>query len=134
MQLDDIEDINKLLSDIENLFMNLDTTKKELEKQITLKEYAQYDYLHELELGDLNAIDLMKTAKKLVEIRKERRILKDKLELVNTLKGYADKYITKGITGDTKQAIKNIENLKNIHLNRKYTPKVIKDLKCAKSK
>lgn len=132
MQLDDIEEVENLLSGIENLFMNLDSVKKGLEQQITIKEYEQDDYLHELELGNLNAIDAGRVARKITNTRKERRILKNKLELVNTLKGYTDKYITKGITGDTKQAIKNIENLKNIQVNRKYTPKVVKDLKCAK--
>ncbi len=56
MQLDDIEEVKNLLSGIENLFMNLDTVKKGLEQQITIKEYEQDDYLHELELGNLNAI------------------------------------------------------------------------------
>ena len=50
----------------------------------------------------------MKVAKKLIETRKERREFKNKLELINTLKGYADKYITKGIIADTKQVIKNV--------------------------
>lgn len=134
MQLDDIEDMRNLLLGIENLFMNLDGLKKEIEQQIILKEYEQDDYLHEFELGNLNALEISRVGKKVINVRKERRILKNKLELVNTLKGYADKYITKGITGDTKQALKNIENLKNIQANRNYTPKVIKDLKCAKSK
>jgi len=97
----------------------------------------QLDNIEEMKdllLGIENLFMNLDTAKKLTNTRKERRILRNKLELVNTLKGYADKYISKGITGDTKQAIKNIENLKNIQANRNYTPRVIKDLKCAKSK
>lgn len=132
MQIDNVDEVQDLLKNIEILFMDLDSTKRELEKQISLKEAEQDDYLHELELGNLSAIESGRVAKKLIAVRKERRIFKDKLELINTLKGYADKYVSKGITGDTKQAIKNIENLKNLHASREYTPKVIKDLKCAK--
>ena len=132
MQIDNVDEVQNLLKDIEILFMDLDKVKRELEKQISLKEAEQDDYLHELELGNLNAIETGRVAKKLTAVRKERRNFKDKLELINTLKGYADKYVSKGITGDTKQAIKNIENLKNLHTSREYTPKVVKDLKCAK--
>lgn len=134
MQLDNIDEMKKLLTNMEYFFMNLDDIKKNLEHQITIKEYEQEDYLHELELGNLNAIEVGRVAKKLINTRKERRTFKDKLELVNTLKGYTDKYITKGITGDTKQAIKNIENLENIQNTRSYTPRVVKDLKCAKNR
>lgn len=134
MQLDNTEDVKALLTDIENLFSNLDDIKINLEKQIKIKEDETIDYLHELELGNLSCFEISKVSKELITIRKERRILKDKLELVNTMKGYSDKYITKGIITDTKQAIRNIDTLINNHNTREYTPKVIKDLKCAKKK
>ena len=76
----------------------------------------------------------MKVSNSLIKTRKERRILKNKLELLNTIKGYTDKYITKGILADTKQAIKNIDTLKSNQETKEYTPRVIKDLKCAKKK
>ena len=61
-------------------------------------------------------------------------MFKDKLELINTLKGYTDKFITKGIVGDTKQAIKNVEMLESNHKTREYVPRVIKNLRCAKKR
>ena len=76
----------------------------------------------------------MKVANALIKTRKERRILKKKLELVNTLKGYTDKYITKGIIAETRQAIQNIDTLKSNQETKEYTPRIIKDLKCAKRK
>lgn len=134
MQIDNIEETRRLLVEINDVFTNLDDVKKDLENKISQKEAEQVDYLHELELARLNGIEIMQVAKELIKTRKERRILKNKLDLVNTLKGYTDKYITKGIVADTRQAIQNINTLKNNHETREYTPRVVKDLKCAKKK
>lgn len=134
MQLDDIEEVKTLLLDMENLFMNLDNRKKELEDQINIKEAEQEDYLHELELAKLNGIEIMKVSNVLIKTRKERRKLKDKLEIIKTLKGYTDKFINKGIIAETRQAISNIDTLKSNQESREYTPRIVKDLKCAKKK
>ena len=134
MQLDDIEEVKKLLSDMENLFINLDNRKKELEDQINIKEAEQEDYLHELELAKLNGIEIMKVSNVLIKTRKDRRKLKDKLEIIKTLKGYTDKFINKGIIAETRQAISNIDTLKSNQESREYTPRIVKGLKCAKKK
>lgn len=134
MQIEKIDEVKTLFIDIENLFMNVDDVKRKLEIEIDLKEAEQQDYLHELEIANLNGMEIMKLAKDLKRVRKERRALKDNLELVMTVKGYADKYITKGIVADTRQAISNIETLKSNQATREYTPRVIKNLKCAKVK
>jgi hypothetical protein len=134
MQIDNIEESKILLLEIEQLFTDLDDIKKELENKIDLKGAEQEDYLHELELGNLSGLEILKVSKELIRTRKERRVLKDKLEVINTLKGYTDKYITKGIIADTRQAINNIDTLINNQQTRKYTPRVVKDLKCVKSK
>ena len=134
MKIDEVEEAKGLLSDMDILFSNLDDIKKTLEEKIRQKEAEQEDYLHEIELGNLNGIQLTGVAKQLKQTRKERRAFKDKLDLINTLKGYTDKYITKGIIGDTKQAIKNIEMLESNHKTREYVPRIIKNLRCAKKK
>ena len=134
MKIDNVDEVKELLVDVDILFSNLDDIKKELEEKIRQKEAEQEDYLHEIELGNLNGIQLTGVAKQLKQTRKERRVCKDKLDLINTLKGYTDKYITKGIIGDTKQAIKNIEMLESNHKTREYVPRIIKNLRCAKKK
>lgn len=134
MQIDNIEEMKILLIEIEEVFTNLDDVKKDIENKICIKEAEQEDYLHELELAKLNGIEIMKVSNALIKTRKERRILKNKLELINTLKGYTDKYITKGIIADTKQAIQNINTLKSNQEAKEYTPRVVKGLKCAKKK
>lgn len=134
MKIDNVDEVKELLVDIDILFSNLDDIKKELEEKIRQKEAEQEDYLHEIELGNLNGIQLTGVAKQLKQTRKERRVFKDKLDLINTLKGYTDKYITKGIIGDTKQDIKNIEMLESNHKTREYVPRIIKNLRCAKKR
>lgn len=134
MQLDNLEEVKILLLEVEGLFMNLEDCKKQIEDQINIKEAEQEDYLHELELGKLNGIEIMGVSKSLIKTRKERRILKDKLELLKTIKGYTDKYINKGIIAETRQAIMNIETLKSNQESREYTPRIVKGLKCAKKK
>ena len=134
MQLDNMEEVKILMLEIENLFMNLDEKKKEIENEICIKEAEQEDYLHELELSKLNGIEIMQVSKELIKVRRERRELKDKLELINTIKGYTDKYINKGIIADTRQAISNIDTLKSNQDAREYTPRIIKNLKCAKKR
>lgn len=134
MQLDNIEEVKALLLDMENLFLNLENRKKELEDQINIKEAEQEDYLHELELAKLNGIEIMKVSNVLIKTRKDRRKLKDKLEIIKTLKGYTDKFINKGIIAETRQAISNIDTLNSNQESREYTPRIVKDLKCAKKK
>ena len=104
MKIDDVDEVKGLLVDIDILFSNLDDIKKDLEEKIRQKEAEQEDYLHEIELGNLNGIQLTGVAKDLKQTRKERRVFKDKLELINTLKGYTDKYIVKGMEIQNKQS------------------------------
>ena len=134
MRVDNTEDVKAIFIEMENLFTNLDSVKKELENEICVKEAEQTDYLHELELAKLNGIEIMKVANSLIKTRKERRKLKNRLELVNTIKGFTDEYIKKGIVSNLKQLIKNIDTLKSNQETREYTPKAIKTLKCAKKK
>lgn len=134
MELENTEEVKELMQNIEYLFTNIDDIKSKLEAEIKIKEAEQEDYLHEFELAKLNGIEIMGVAKALIKTRKERRILKDKLELINTVKGYTNKYTTKGIIAETRQAVKNIETLKNNQETREYTPRIVKSLKCAKKK
>ena len=134
MQLDNMEEVKKAITDFKSIFTSIYDVKKELEDQLSIKDDETIDYLHELELGNLNAIEVMATAKKLIHSRKERRIIKEKLELIKTTKGFVDNYIVKGIVGDLEQVVENIDTLKRNQENRQYTPRILKDLKCAKKK
>lgn len=117
MVIENMQQTIDLLKNIKEFFYNIDETEKKLNTELYNKEGERDDLLHELET-----------------VLKERRCIKDKLDLINTIKPYASKFITKGICAETDTTIKNIETLKSNQENRQYTPRVIKDLKCAKKK
>lgn len=134
MVIENMQQTIDLLKNIKEFFYNIDETEKKLNTELYNKEGERADLLHEIELSKLNAIEIMSTYKKLETVLKERRIIKDKIELINTIKPYTSKFITKGICAETDATIKNIETLKSNQENRQYTPRIIKDLKCAKKK
>ena len=124
-------DEEEFLIQMKNFFEGIDKLKVDLEQDIHEKEMARNDLLHELELGNLNAVEMTQVAKALKEVLQERRKSKDELNKVMTLKGFTDKYNNKLITGDIIQVIKNLRTLKSNQENRVYKARVITNLKCA---
>ena len=122
------------LIQMKQFFEGVDILKKNLLEEIQRMVDITQDLLHELELGSLNAVEIMAVAKELKEVRQERRKYKDELAKVNTLKGFTDKYNNKMIVGDIIQVIKNLKTLKINQDNRIYNAKVLKNLKCAEEK
>lgn len=134
MIIENMQQTIDLLNNIKDFFYNIEEIEKKLITELHNKEGERDDILHEIELSDLNIGERASTYKKLKKVLQERRIIKDKIELINTIKPYTSKFITKGICAETDATIKNIETLKSNQENRQYTPRVIKDLKCAKKK
>lgn len=124
----------EFLIQMKNFFEGIDKLKIDLEKQISETELERNDLLHELELGNLNAIEMTKVAKTLKEVLQERRKYKDELAKVMTLKGFTDKYNNKMITGDIILVLKNLRTLQKNNETRTYTPRRIKNLKCVEAK
>ena len=124
----------EFLIQMKNFFENIDKLKIDLEKQISETELERNDLLHELELGNLNAIEMTQVAKTLKEVLQERRKYKDELAKVMTLKGFTDKYNNKMITGDIILVLKNLRTLEKNNKTRTYSPRRIKNLKCAEEK
>ena len=134
VKIDDMQSVEEFLNDVQTFFKEFDNVNKKLINELTNKEAEKNDLLHEIELSKLNAIERMAIYSKLKTVLHERRIIKNKLELLNTLKEYSNKFIEKGICGETNTTIKNIKNLQMTQAERGYTPRVLKDLKCAKHK
>ena len=134
MIIEDMQQSLELLENIKYFFYDMEETEKKLSAELYNKEGERDDLLHEIELSKLNAIERMQIYAKLEKVLQERRVIKDKIDLINTIKPYTNKYILKGIFGETDITIKNIETLRSNQENRQYTPRVLKDLKCAKKK
>ena len=113
MVIENMQQTLELLGNIKDFFFNIEETEKKLNTELYNKEGERDDLLHEIELSKLNAIERMQTYSRLETVLKERRIIKDKIELINTIKPYTSKFITKGICAETDTTIKNIETLKS---------------------
>lgn len=83
------------LSNIDGFFRNFDETNRKLITELLNKEAERDDLLHEIELSKLNAIERTKIYTHLESVLHERRRLKNKIELMNTIKSYYDDYIKK---------------------------------------
>lgn len=121
----------EFLIKMKSFFENIDKLKVDLETEIKRTELERNDLLHEIELGNLDAIQLTKAGSVLRDVLKERRKYKDELDKVMTLKGFTDKYNNKLIIGDIIQTLKNLKRLEENKKTRKYRPRIIKDMKCA---
>lgn len=124
----------EFLVNMKQFFEGIDKVRTNLEQEISKVELERNDLLHELELAKLNAVEMSKVAKKLRDVLKERRVYKDELAKVMTLKGFTDKYNNKLIVGDIIQVLKNLRTLEKNNETRKYNPRVIKKLKCVEAK
>ena len=134
MKIDNIDEVEEFAKEMNYFFSYIERTNSDLKNELRIKELEQDDLLHEIELSKLNAFELSKVAVRLRNVRQERRVIKDKLEFISTLKGFADKYNNKLITGDIAQLLKNIRKLKDNWETRIYKTRVLEDLKISKMK
>ncbi len=81
----------EFLIKMKNFFEGIDKLKIDLEIEIKKTELERNDLLHEIELGNLNAVQLTKAGSVLRDVLRERRKYKDELDKVMTLKGFTDK-------------------------------------------
>ena len=86
MVIEDMQQSLELLENIKYFFYNIEEIEKKLNTDSRNKEYERDDLLHEIELSKLNAIEIMAVYKKLEKVLQERRIIKDKIDLVSTIK------------------------------------------------
>lgn len=128
MKIDNIDEVEEFAKEMNYFFTYIERTNSDLKNELRIKELEQDDLLHEIELSKLNAFELSKVAVRLRNVRQERRVIKDKLEFISTLKGFADKYNNKLITGDIAQLLKNIRNLKENWETRIYKTRVLEAL------
>ena len=124
----------EFLIEIKNFFEGIDQIKINLEEEIRKTEQERNDLLHEIELGNLNAVELMRVVIPLRDVLRERRTYKDELAKVITIKSFTDKYNNKLIVGDILQTIKNLTTLEKNNETRRYRPRVIENMKCVEAK
>ena len=119
----------EILKVMKSFFEGIDIEHSNLLQELSDKEAEQQDLLHELELNNLNAVEITKVAIDLKKVRKERRVIKNDIERVKTIKSFTDKYNNKFITNEIKALIKELYKLQKRQSNRQYEPRILKHRK-----
>ncbi len=103
-------------------FQDTDKRLKELRQEQSKWDIKQDEILHYIENHNLDAIKSCKLIKILKQVRAERRIVKDEINIINSLKDtFIDKYKNKFIEKDIMQALKSLKELENRQNSPKYT-------------
>lgn len=91
------------------------------------QEQLTQDYLHSLELDELNCKERSKVATKLATNRKDRRYYKDRIEELEPIINWlSDSANTKAINL-LKQVLGEVRKQENYHQSRTYKPKVLNE-------
>lgn len=103
-------------------FQSINKRLKELSNEQSVADTKQDEILHYIENHNLSASQSCKLIKQLKKVRKERRLVKDEIDTIRSLKDtFVDKYKNKFIEKDIMQALKNLKALENKQNNPKYT-------------
>jgi len=112
----------ELLKLILKLFQNTDKRLKELQSRQSIADIKQDEILHYVENHKLSASQSCKLIKQLKKVREERRIVKDEIDIVNSIKAsFIDKYKNKFIEKDIMQSLKNLKAIENRQNNPQYS-------------
>ena len=103
-------------------FQDIDKRLQKLSEEQSVADIKQSDILHYIENHNLNASQSCKLIKQLKKVRKERREIKNEIDVVQSLKDtFVDKYKNKFIEKDIIQALKNLRQLEEKQNNPKFT-------------
>ena len=103
-------------------FQDTDKRLKELREEQSKWDIKQDEILHYIENHNLDAIKGCKLLRILKQVRTERRIVKNEIDIVQSLKAtFIDKYKNKFIEKDIMQALKSLKELENRQNSPKYT-------------
>ncbi len=112
--------IEELMRYMLNLFNNTSNTLTEEYKKLSEKDMELSDLDHYIEIHSLKSYELAKVGRLRKTLREERRIIKDNIDMIETIKKFTDKYNNKLITGDIIQNLKEQDRLKKRQENPKY--------------
>ena len=119
-ETNEIMNVEDLMKYMINLF---DNTAKELSEEydkLSQKDLELCDLDHYIEIHKLKAYEHSKVSKLRQTVRKERREIKNNIEMIEIIKKFTDKYNNKLITGDIIQNLKEQEQLEKKQETPKY--------------
>lgn len=122
--------IVQIVKDFAELINNIEAEWDTIYKNLDKVDNETQDLLHEAELTVFNASEGYELAKKIQEVRRRRRELKDKQEILRFLKDFYDN--NKHLKITLFKLAQNMENTRQAQENRQYTPRIRTDIKLAK--
>lgn len=113
-------EVDELMKSMLSLFNNTDKALKEENEKLSEKDMELSDLDHYLEMNNFKAAQYVKISRLRKTLREERRIIKNNIDMLMTIKRFTDKYNNKLITGDIVQNIKMQEDLRQRQENPVY--------------
>ena len=92
------------------------------------QEALTQDYLHSLELDDLNCSERSKLATKLATNRKDRRYFKDRVEELEPIVTFFADQQNKKMFDKLTQVLGQVRKQEGYHKDRTYYPRILKEM------
>lgn len=115
------------LSDFLDFVSNAQVRYRICSEEMNNQEKLTQDYLHSLELGDLNCSERGKIATKLSTNRKDRRYYKDRVEEFEPIIEFFKDPNHKKTLDQLTQVLGKLRKTEDYHKNRTYKPKVLRE-------
>jgi hypothetical protein len=117
---------SKRISEFLNFISEAESHYKYCVDEMKNQEKLTQDYLHSLELDDLNCSERSKIATKLAINRKDRRYYKDRVEELEPIITFFEIQKNRETLNKLKQVLGACRKEEGYHKNRTYIPKVLK--------
>ena len=97
------------------------------DEEMKKQEQLTQDYLHSLELDNLNCSERSKLATKLATNRKDRRYYKDRVEELEPIITFFSEPQNKKVLDKLQQVLGQVRKQETYHKDRIYIPRVLRD-------
>lgn len=118
-------DYEEVISNFLKLTSNIESEYRIASELLEEQNQLTQDYLHKLELGKLNAVELTKVAKSIQDNRKERRKHKNDMEYAQIIVEFVQNPQTRDVLHQLEAVLGKLRKMKKQRQYRVYRYRVI---------
>lgn len=118
-------DYEEVISNFLKLTSNIESECRIASELLEEQNQLTQDYLHKLELGKLNAVELTKVAKNIQDNRKERRKHKNDMEYAQIIVEFVQNQQTRDVLHQLEAVLGKLRKMKKQRQYRVYRFRVI---------
>lgn len=118
---------SEYISEFLNFVAEAQVQHRICEEGVNNQDKLTQDYLHKLELGELNCGERSKIATKLAINRQDRRYYKDRVEEFKPIVEFFNDPVNKKVFEKLKQVLGETRRWESYHKDRTYKPRVLKE-------